>query len=238
MKSEQLNSFCEKRCGNPAFRDDCTKPDVSAESVESAGYSFKTTAEKERLRLFIAVDVDIQSIRHIQESSSLLNLLDELRRCGNNLRVVRPCNLHITLKFLGDTSAALLPIICRAIEESTAGTSVFVIRLSGMGAFPSMNSVRVVWVGVDGAEPMSAISLNLDKSLAKIGVKPEVRPFSPHLTVARAAGGHGAMSAVRDIIDKNAHRYFGEIIVDKIHLKKSTLAPNGPLYDTIYTVTL
>ncbi|HIH01664.1 TPA: RNA 2',3'-cyclic phosphodiesterase, partial [Thermoplasmata archaeon] len=80
-----------------------------------------------KFRAFISAD--------ISPSDSLVSLLEQLRRSTGDLKVVRAANLHVTLKFLGDTDESLIGDITDGIRTSSRGVGPFKLKLQGMGAF-------------------------------------------------------------------------------------------------------
>ena len=182
-----------------------------------------------RFRAFISADM--------VPGQQLVRLLQELRRIGPGLKVVRPELMHVTLKFLGDTEEALVDDIAAAIAEATRQTAPFKVTLKGMGAFPSMSNIRVVWVGMEGGQTLSDIASRLDELLVTKGFDRDPKGFKPHLTGARARDGGGA-SRVQELIRQNAATVFGEHVVDRILLKKSVLGPSGPTYSDVREVRL
>lgn len=182
-----------------------------------------------RFRGFIAAD--------IEPEDRLKEVLAELRRSGADLKVVRPELLHVTLKFLGDTDEGLVDEIASAVEDSVAGIGPFDVRLVGMGAFPSLSNIRVVWVGMEDSGKLSTIAQRLDESLGALGFKKDKRGFRPHLTVARARSS-SRMGAVQAIIGERAASTLGTHRVGSIRLKKSVLGPHGPTYSDVREVHL
>ncbi len=182
-----------------------------------------------RFRAFISAD--------ISPSDSLVTLLEQLRETRADLKVVRPTNLHFTLKFLGDTEEELVGEIADRMRESVEGTKAFTVKLEGIGAFPSMSNIRVIWVGIDDGRHLSGIATRLDSSLEKIGLARDRKGFKPHLTVARARSGRG-LDIVQELIVANAATDFGVYAIDEIVLKKSVLTPQGPRYSNITEVML
>lgn len=159
-------------------------------------------------------------------------ILDELGRSGADIKLVEPQNLHITLKFLGDTDEEKIEGIAKAMEESVRGIAPFETRFCGLGAFPNSRSVRVVWVGLLGAEPLALISRRLDDNLSPIGFARDQRGFSPHITIGRVRTPRrwGSLPA---ILARYPDRDFGSLRVERISLKKSVLGPKGPTYSTV-----
>jgi len=182
-----------------------------------------------RFRAFIAAD--------IVPSQALIEVLGELRNSRADLKVVRPEMLHITLKFLGETDESLVEGISSRIQASTQGVAPFTIKLSGMGAFPSMSNIRVVWVGIQDGKDLAEIAKRLDSSLGELGFERDRKGFVPHLTLARARSPRN-IANVQEILRRNAATEYGEYPVDRVLLKKSVLSPQGPTYTVVREIVL
>lgn len=164
-------------------------------------------------------------------------LSQELRAAQGQLTLVDLDLLHTTLKFLGDTDESLASGIVASMENAVAGLAPFAVTFRGTGAFPGGKRMRVVWVGLEGAEPLAAIAATLDRSLEALGYRPEGRTWQPHVTVARVKGPRN-VDRVRAVIDARANEEFGAERVDRIRLKRSVLTPRGPEYATVAEVPL
>ena len=182
-----------------------------------------------RFRSFVSVD--------IEPTEALSRLLEGLRGAGPDLKVVRPGNLHVTLKFLGDIDESSVGGIVERIERSSEGVRPFTTTMKGMGAFPSLSNIRVVWVGLENAEALSSMAEMLDSSLGELGFDRDKKGFRPHLTVARARSSRGA-TELQQLINSNVATEFGTSKVDRIVLKKSVLTPKGPIYSDIREIPL
>ena len=181
-----------------------------------------------KFRAFIAVDLDC-GLRADK-------VLTELRTSGADLKLVEMRNLHLTIRFLGDTEEERIGDIRRAIEESVRGEAPFELRFRGLGVFPNQNYIKVVWIGLDGAEPLELIARKLDDSLEKGGFGREGK-FSPHLTVARVKSPRNR-DRLTGLLKEHGNEDLGSMTVGKIALKKSVLSSAGPTYTTVEEVTL
>ncbi|OGS51342.1 MAG: 2'-5' RNA ligase [Euryarchaeota archaeon RBG_16_68_12] len=161
----------------------------------------------------------------------------ELRASGAPLKLVQLEQVHLTLKFLGDTEEALVPRIVDAMRRSVAGVAPFTVRVAGTGAFPDLRRIRVLWVGLEGGEPLVGIARRLESETEPLGYPREGRDFSPHVTLARVKGG-GNLDRARQVLEAHANDAYGEFPVDRIRLKKSVLTPQGPIYSTVEEVPL
>jgi len=164
-------------------------------------------------------------------------LAADLSDASPSLKVVRTDQLHLTIKFLGDTEDGLIPEIVAAIREATTGVDPFEARLRGTGAFPSVARMSVIWVGVEGAEPLARIAETLETSLESLGFPRERRPWKAHVTLARVKG-RGELGRARRILEAHADDAFGAYTVDAIVLKKSVLTPDGARYSIVDAVPL
>jgi len=151
--------------------------------------------------------------------------------------VVNVEQLHVTLKFLGPTDESLVPNIVEAMRSATKGVKPFEMSLAGSGVFPSRSNARVVWAGLEGADPLGAMAARLEDSLAVLGFHKEDRPFRPHLTMARVKDPRASLAAA-EVAEEFAKVDFGSETVQSILLKKSVLSPIGPTYSTVVEVRL
>jgi RNA 2',3'-cyclic 3'-phosphodiesterase len=180
-------------------------------------------------RGFISVD--------ITDIGELVKVERELRTVGGGMRPVSMDIVHVTLKFLDETDEAAIPKLIDAMDKAVKGVAPFEITLKGMGSFPSKDNIKVVWVGMEGAEPLTGIAKTLEEECAKLGFEKEERPFSPHLTVGRMKDPIGTQQ-VKDIIERFKDHDFGKRPVRSIRLKKSVLGSKGPTYSTVAEVVL
>ncbi|MDO9537608.1 MAG: RNA 2',3'-cyclic phosphodiesterase [Thermoplasmata archaeon] len=180
-------------------------------------------------RAFIAVEVP-----HFTRMEDFSNAV---KASGASLKMVDLSNIHITLKFLGDTDEALIPAIEDVLKSSICGIKPFTMRMKGTGAFPNLGRISVVWAGVEGFESLGIIARRIDDGLKPLGYQPEKRKFSPHITIARVRDGRN-VSELAEIIHDWETEDFGDVPVNRIILKKSVLRPEGPVYSDVIDVEL
>jgi 2'-5' RNA ligase len=177
-----------------------------------------------KFRAFIAVEVD--------PSEQLMAAMRELAQSRADLKMVRSHQLHVTMKFLGDTDEALVDDIASSMASSVLGTAPFTMRLVGMGAFPSLSNIRVVWVGIEDGKLLGGMADRLDQSLKALGFERDRKGFVPHLTLARTRSPRNVAN-IQEIIRGNAATDYGGYPVTKLLLKKSVLSPQGPAYSVV-----
>lgn len=171
-------------------------------------------------RSFIAVDVEA--------GEALREAINDLDHFGRTLKPVSPENMHVTLKFLGDTDERCVPQLTKVMKDAVEGVAPFEVRLVGTGAFPNSRTARVLWVGMEGAEPFKDIVTRLEDGCDLMGFGRDKQAFSPHLTLARVREGFNADLA--DFIKYGHGKDFGSFTVSALKLKKSVLTPAGPIY--------
>ncbi|MFQ5919360.1 MAG: RNA 2',3'-cyclic phosphodiesterase [Thermoplasmata archaeon] len=181
------------------------------------------------MRAFIAVD--------IEATRAMVRLLKALRGTRARVRVVSPENLHITLKFLGETDDGLVPFIRDALAAAVEGVASFDLTLRGTGAFPNPGKPRVLWIGTDGGEPLVRMAKHLERGLQELGFERERRRFSPHLTIGRVKG-RDRIEDLTDLIGDHRDETFGTQRVDALRLKQSELRPTGAVYRDVIRVPL
>ena len=180
------------------------------------------------VRVFIAVDIEDPLLL-----SRLERLRDSLEGTGVPMKPVEIENMHITIRFIGEIPESRIEdIISTALEP--IDVTPFTIKLAGLGGFPNPYRPRVVWVGVSqGAESLEAINHIVETGLRKAGFRPERQEFHAHVTLARIKGTRNLEKMVKMMISYRDVE-IGEMLVDKVRLKKSTLTRKGPIYETLY----
>jgi RNA 2',3'-cyclic 3'-phosphodiesterase len=157
-----------------------------------------------------------------------------LVQTGADLKVVELQNIHITLRFLGGISPAMVEKVYGAMQK--VQFKPFDIQICGLGVFPSLNYPRVVWAGITvGAEELKGIFSQIEPQMRTLGFEADKNGFSPHLTIARVRSAQNK-TQLAEYITKKAHDDFGKIHLDCLKLKQSKLSPKGPTYLTLKEV--
>lgn len=182
------------------------------------------------MRTFIAIELP-ESIKDF-----LSRIQGQLKGSQADVKWVAPKNIHLTLKFLGEIDEKKLDKINAIIEDAAKNKNSFYIRISSLGAFPKINSPRVIWVGINkGDNEIKEIAKGLEEKIAKLGIPKENRAFSSHITIGRARSHLNREKLAQHL--KTLGDNFGEekpeFLADSITLFKSTLAPGGPIYETL-----
>jgi 2'-5' RNA ligase len=151
-------------------------------------------------------------------------------------RFLPPEDLHVTLRFLGETASAPDLLARPAWTRVVAEARPFRCALTRAGRFPERGSARVLWVGLEEREPGAALgdlARRLEQAARAHGFAPEERPFHPHVTLARARRG-----ARPDLPPLEPLSSRGEGWVREVVLFESRVAPGGARYTALETFPL
>jgi 2'-5' RNA ligase len=182
------------------------------------------------VRFFVALQIPT-AVRE-----SLTRLLSQLRSVSaeakdKSARWVRPENLHVTLKFIGEAAPEKLAGIQNALATIRSSAPVS-ISFHGLGFFPNEKHPRIFWAGMDASPNLQALAADVEQSLEPLGFPREQRAFAPHLTLARFEPSH-LHEKLRAFIQENSSRNFGAHVTGEFHLIESKLKSSGAEYTTL-----
>jgi len=188
------------------------------------------------IRVFIAIDLPAEV------KSELAGLEAQLKK--NSPAVVKwvdPNGIHITLKFLGETSDAGIDELLQAIQEAVQGVSPFQLEVRELGSFTASDRTQTIWVGVKGAlDTLNQLQKNIEANTELLGYKREKRPYSPHLTLGRVRDIACPSESLRlgKLLSETTFSALHNVNVDAVNLMRSQLTPAGPIYTCIGQVKL
>lgn len=150
---------------------------------------------RDLIRTFVCIEVP-RSIKDRIES-----LQRALRINNAQVSWVKPSNIHLTIKFLGDVPSSKIESVRGAVERAATGLGEFDIEVSTAGCFPSARSPRVLWVGLGNMpDSLKQLHSNVEVELAREGFPREQKRFSPHLTIGRVRSPQNAARTAEDLI--------------------------------------
>ena len=167
-------------------------------------------------RLFIAIDVPEQL------KESLADLTGEIP----GAKWVGATEIHLTLRFIGEVDPHAFSQIKTVLSE--VGFSSFALSLRGIGHFPPHGHPRVLWVGLEPCPELMLLQQRIESALKQIGINPDERRFSPHLTLARFKDTPAA--TVTRFESKHRDLALPPFDVDQFILYSSVLAPRGAIH--------
>lgn len=181
--------------------------------------------ESETVRSFLAIELAEDLIPKI------LDVQKEFKKTNTNIKYVSSQNMHFTLKFFGNIDLDMIEDIGRAVERTIKNYSSFDLNIKNCGCFPNKNVIKVLWLGLEDGSPIKDLQKDLDNEFKKLGFKKE-RNFISHLTIGRVNSPKNKKE-IRETIEKLENIEIGQMKVSRISLKKSTLTPQGPIYEDI-----
>jgi len=178
--------------------------------------------------LFVAVGVDTASLEAAQALAGDLRLRARSLAPEARITWIPPERMHLTIRFIGQVDDARVERVTAALAPAVP-QAPFQMTLGGAGVFPERGAPRVLWVGVRaGVEELLRVERTVNERLAALGISPEDRGFSPHLTLARVRDAAGLHS--RPWLSSLESAPVGTTRVDAITLYESRLSPKGPTY--------
>ena len=176
------------------------------------------------IRLFVGIAVPQD------ENSRLDDLVQQLKPLAR-IRWSPAANFHITTKFIGSWPQDRLEEMKLALAV-LSGSGSFKIAIRGLGFFPNAKRPRVFWTGVEGGEPLQQLASRTSDVCSGLGVEPEDRAYSPHLTLARIESPAG-LEALHEGISKLVATEFGEFEARAFHLYRSQPGRGGSVYTSL-----
>lgn len=147
---------------------------------------------------------------------------------------VKPENLHITIKFMGDCSPDLIRNLNVELESRLTGFGKFNILIGGYGAFPGAKNARVLWVKTESvSEKLIEVCNLVNSATSKMGILKEIRKPTPHITIARIRD-----PITLDLSEINESAELHEFSCREVVIFKSTLTRSGSIYETINKIMI
>jgi len=175
------------------------------------------------VRTFICIEIP-EALKTL-----IADLQRELKQIDAQVSWVKPENIHLTLKFLGDIPQSRIAAVSKAVERAAGSSSPFDVEVSSTGCFPSTRSPKVLWVGLSHVPTqLNHLHQAIEDELAHAGFARESKPFSPHLTIGRVRPPRRAPEVAERLIARGFRSEpfsAGEVIV-----MRSELNPSGSVY--------
>ncbi|MDP6273618.1 MAG: RNA 2',3'-cyclic phosphodiesterase, partial [Dehalococcoidia bacterium] len=233
--------FVPQRPGGPPFVPgrEIPRRDFHAPTVTRPGVTPGRAAEPQDglWRMFIAADLSAEAKAAL--TGTAWKVPEFLRP---NVRWSRAEMMHLTLRFLGDTSKDRVEAITECMTDAASRSGKFTLRLDDTGGFPNLTQPKVLWVGITGeVERLQMLQARLEGALERIGIAGEDRRYNPHLTVGRLQREVPPF-AVGQVGQAFAHVRLPEprpdLPVESLVLYRSRLLVDGPRYEELARVPL
>ncbi len=182
-------------------------------------------------RLFAAIKIH-PSANYIRLFGEIISQLSHER-----IKWVEPENMHLTLKFFGETDEKQIPGIGKALEMAVANSNPFLIKIANTGIFGSRYDPKVIWFGIEQQDELDKLAKNIFTELEKCGFEAGRQNFVPHLTIGRIKELKDK-PLFQQIINKYNTIEIQDENVTEIILYESILRREGPLYLNVFTAKL
>ena len=164
----------------------------------------------------------------------IIHVCDLIKKRDYDIRWVRKENMHVTVKFLGDTPEVKIPEISR-VMKGVSSYMPFEMEIGGIGAFSSLASARVIWVGAyDESGTVNKIYKEVEFGIKGLGFKKEKRSYTPHITVGRSRKRPVCLNGIEQL-PVNDERITMQI--SELLLYRSKLGSGGAEYTVVERVT-
>lgn len=173
------------------------------------------------VRTFVAIELSGDIRERLAEAQECL------RSCGAHLTFVRPEYIHVTMKFLGEVEEKGLPKVIAALK--TVSFVPFTVN-AGMVTVDNPKRPHTVWCAIEDSGESRNLFRSIEDVLEPLGFARETRRFTPHATIARVRRPDQSLFTA---LDQLKTRTYGSCIIAGFRLKKSTLTPQGPIYEDL-----
>lgn len=192
-------------------------------------------------RTFVAIEFPNEVIRSLQRYGQTLRTDLERQKLDRALRFVTPRNIHLTLRFLGDSTPEQIDAIREGLDKIASAQAALELTLRGLGCFPNKHQPNIIWTDVQSnANQLTPLQQPIEALARSVGFVAETKAFKPHITIARVE--RSASSAEVRRLGSWLDQMLGSKIVNEwsasfqaqeISYIESTLQPGGSQYSTL-----
>ena len=177
------------------------------------------------IRTFISIDVPM--------TDAISDVLESLKH-ADGVKPTPKEQVHITLKFLGDTDEKKVEKLCNSLERLLSEKEAFDVMIEGIDAFPNRRDPKIVWLGVKDPEQLIDAADIISDTISSMNLKYDNKRFSPHITVGRING----RCDLKDVFDDYDKKMFCTFRCDHIDVMKSVLTPKGAIHSVVRRIGL
>jgi len=182
------------------------------------------------MRCFIAIDIDEEIRTALSDLQQQLKSKVDIKK--GDAKWVKPENVHLTLKFLGEIKDEQVVDVCNIVKDAADRHNSFELAIESVGHFGG-RSARILWVGAGkGRENLLQLQKELEQQLASAGWPPEKRAYSGHLTLCRVRNPKAGVKLAQ-IAGEYRDFKLGIMPADSVSVYQSQLTPTGPIYTVL-----
>ena len=182
-------------------------------------------------RIFFAVDI------HPDDTITTLMLDIRNHLTGEKIKWIPADQLHLTLKFLGDTPEDRIQSMISAVYAQLSEVPVMTLHLFSVGVFKNLHNPRIIWIGIKPCPSLYAAQQYLHDGMLPFGFPADDTEFLPHLTIGRIKEIK-QREKLGNLIERYKNESFGTVYVAEILLYESVLKPGGPVYTPLMRIPL
>ena len=185
------------------------------------------SSEIEMWRLFAAVPLE-EPVRRL-----IHDVQRELESENWPLRWVDPDRIHLTIRFFGETPTTAVDDLKRVLSGVARRSRATLYQTGQLGAFPSMATPQVIWIGLEGRlKSLEQTADLVEKSAKELGFRPEKRRFQGHVTVARVRNDAPTIEEFGAVAEHLTLPPI-DLPAERLQLIRSILSPHAPSYSVL-----
>jgi len=175
------------------------------------------------IRTFISIPIpkDVRSKKNM--------LYSTLEGSPSKINWVKNEQLHLTIKFLGNTPESLFHEIKTEILQVVSKMRQFDLTIDNTGCFPVPERPRVLWLGINGnIVALKNLFMTIEKKMERMGFPLESQEYFPHITLARVKYPQKFTPDISTFLKSSYDPI--DFTVDRVQFLSSELLPSGTLY--------
>jgi 2'-5' RNA ligase len=194
------------------------------------------SSSMQKVRIFIAISLP----EEIHDSLSTIGNQLKKDLGGGVVHWVKPANIHLTLKFLGEIPAGDVTQLKTGLEVPVAQHATFPLTVKKIGVFPNVRKPRVIWAGLKDSKALIALYNTVENGMRELGYDSEERPYSAHLTLGRISQMASMQQTTHcgEIISGYTIGELGSFIVKSVDIFRSELNAGGSIYTRLHALSL
>ncbi len=181
------------------------------------------------MRVFVGIKLDDAVVEKIN------NALKPFKKISTPIKWVKPENIHLTLKFIGEISGERKDELSSRLKHTRFQSGPIPIGISGFGKFGKGNNLNIFWAGIDDSNPLEQVYHQIEHTLDEMGIEKETRKFKPHLTLGRNKKNFNFKSMLT-LIDQYLDLPIARFTASGFQIFESTLTPGGPRHTILEEV--
>ncbi len=163
----------------------------------------------------------------IEIPAEIVDRLTMLRGGLPGARWIDPDNYHLTLRFIGDIDMVRAEAVVEGL--SRVDRPGFRLSLVGVGVLGTGKPHAII-ANVGATAPLTDLQAHHERIFQRIGLPPEGRKYTPHVTIARLRNGSARAGAIAEYLGARGGFSAGSFPVDRFVLFSSRNGSGGGPY--------